>query len=244
MSLRIIRVVLAFVAAMLAAAGAARAQSLTVVELFTSHGCGACFKADHVLADLTGRDDILAITWPVSWDYLGPEDGAAIEASVKRQKSYNRRLDVTGVYSPQMIIDGRSHAVGTRAALVAAKIGEAESLRRGTASVMLTRNGDRIAVSITGEPAARPASVLLVWFDSEWWPSAPQREDTAPAPYFNLVRGSQELGQWTGGAAEFSAPFDWVTADSCDQVAVILQEAGTGPVIAAYKLKVGKLPGN
>ena len=238
------RAVVVFATAMLAVAGVARAQGPTVVELFTSRGCPACYKADDVLADLTGRDDILAITWPVNWDYLGPEDGAAIEASAERQKSYNRRLDVTGVYSPQMIIDGRSHAVGTRPALVAARIGEAENLRRGTASVMLTRRGDRIAVSVTGEPPARPASVVLVWFDSEWWPSGPEGEDTAPVPYFNLVRGSQELGQWAGGAAEFSAPFDWVTADSCDQVAVILQEAETGPVIAAYRLKIGKLPGH
>lgn len=229
---------------MLATAGEAHAQGPTVVELFTSHGCGACYKADQVLADLTARDDILAITWPVGWDYLGPEDGAAIEASVRRQKSYNRRLDVTGVYSPQMVIDGRSHAVGTKAEDVAAKIGEAEKLRHGEASVMLGRRGDQITVSVAGRPAARSASVLLVWFDSDWRSTVPQREGAEPARYFNLVRGSQELGQWNGGLAEFSAPFDWVTADSCDQVAVILQEAGTGPVIAAYHLEIGSLPRN
>ena len=43
-----------------------------VVELFTSQGCSSCPPADHVLDELAGSGDVIALGYHVDyWDYLG-----------------------------------------------------------------------------------------------------------------------------------------------------------------------------
>ena len=77
----------AIVAGTLAAmAGAAAAQPLTVVELFTSQGCSSCPPADAVLNALADRPDVLALNFAVTyWDQLGWKDTFASPAFTQRR---------------------------------------------------------------------------------------------------------------------------------------------------------------
>src|SRR6202051_2647961 len=90
-------------------------QRPIVVELFTSQGCTDCPAADRLVTELAGRGDVIALSLPITyWDILGWKDTFATEANTQRQKSYARTMNRSGVYTPQMIIDGRIDVVGNQ----------------------------------------------------------------------------------------------------------------------------------
>ena len=63
---------LGFASLALSAPVAQAEGSMVVVELYTSQGCSSCPPADEVLAQLSGRDDVIALSLHVDyWDYLG-----------------------------------------------------------------------------------------------------------------------------------------------------------------------------
>ena len=86
-----------------------------VVELFTSQGCNSCPPADVVLGDLTGRPDVITLSYHVNyWDYLGWKDTFATPETTQRQRDYAKFLNERTIYTPQIVIGGRSHAIGSR----------------------------------------------------------------------------------------------------------------------------------
>lgn len=94
--------------------GAAAAPAPIVVELVTSQGCNSCPPADRLLGELAGRDDVLPLSFHVTyWDRLGWPDTFGLEDSTRRQELYADWLGERRVYTPQMVIGGRIDVVGS-----------------------------------------------------------------------------------------------------------------------------------
>lgn len=91
-----------------------------IVELFTSEGCSSCPPADALLAELEARQPIpgvrvIALEEHVDyWDQQGWRDPFSSEQWTERQQRYATVLRDGGVYTPQMIIEGRAQFVGSR----------------------------------------------------------------------------------------------------------------------------------
>src|SRR5271165_7339833 len=84
-----------------------------VVELFTSEGCSSCPPAEAYVGELAQRADVLALTFHVDyWDDLGWRDRFALPEAVRRQRNYARRLRLSSIYTPQVVLDGRADFVG------------------------------------------------------------------------------------------------------------------------------------
>ena len=89
------------------------------MELFTSEGCSSCPPADALALELE-RSSLVAGTEVVVlsehvdyWDRLGWRDAFASPFFSERQRRYARQLGQSGVYTPQMVIDGRRELVGS-----------------------------------------------------------------------------------------------------------------------------------
>jgi hypothetical protein len=90
-----------------------------VVELFTSEGCSSCPPADALLIKLTEKQgpekQIIALEEHVDyWDQLGWRDPFSSAEWTRRQESYAAAFGHGSVYTPQMVVDGRTEFVGSR----------------------------------------------------------------------------------------------------------------------------------
>jgi len=106
--------------------GSAPAQPVVLVELFTSQGCSSCPPADEILSKLDDPE-VIPLSFHVDyWNYIGWKDPFSNERWSKRQQLYAGVLGERRVYTPQLVIDGRTHVVGSRKADVNRAIAKAK----------------------------------------------------------------------------------------------------------------------
>lgn len=84
---------------------------VTVVELFTSHGCSSCPPAEAWLGRLDQRPDLWKSVIPIAfhvdyWDYLGWRDRYASPEYSQRQRQYRQTGGLSSVYTPGMLVNG------------------------------------------------------------------------------------------------------------------------------------------
>jgi hypothetical protein len=144
---------LAVAAMMLTPAHTAPARVPIVVELFTSEGCSSCPPADSLLQSLVATQplegaQIIALGEHVDyWDQLGWKDRFSSAALTNRQRMYGASLNDESVYTPQMIVDGRSAFVGSDASAAKRAIERAVSQPHGTVDVTTEAGATTVAVS-------------------------------------------------------------------------------------------------
>ncbi|HVT60287.1 MAG TPA: DUF1223 domain-containing protein [Thermoanaerobaculia bacterium] len=114
-----------------------------VVELFTSQGCSSCPPADRLLSRLPDDPRLAGKVIPLAfhvdyWNQIGWTDPFSARRWSERQEGYARAFRSSQVYTPQVVIGGRSECVGSRE----------DQVRRG------------IADALAAEPAARVSLAL------------------------------------------------------------------------------------
>jgi hypothetical protein len=107
-----------------------------LVELFTSQGCSSCPAADAFVRELPAlglpRARVVPLTFHVDyWNSLGWPDPFSSPAFTARQQGYadaghlrapGGEEGLAGLYTPQMIVDGRVHFSGRRRDVALAEI--------------------------------------------------------------------------------------------------------------------------
>ena len=145
-------------------------EPVAVVELFTSQGCSSCPPADQLLGTLVDQANqqqqpIYALSFHVAyWNYLGWRDPFSQEAFTDRQRQYARTLNES-VYTPQMIVNGASVFVGSKAATADTEIQKALQ-RSATHAVALaaqaTDDSVRVQFDVDGPTKGRLLQLALV----------------------------------------------------------------------------------
>jgi hypothetical protein len=206
------------------------AERPVVVELFTSQGCSSCPPANAYLNEMVKqRRDVLALAFHVTyWDRLGWKDPFSMEAATDRQAVYGRRFG-DGSYTPEIVVDGVSSAVGSDRSEVGPAIENAKRQGRTAASVNVTRNGDQVSIEVgAGSGGGR---ILLIGFDHEHTTAIHRGENSgATLTEANVVRSIRSVGQWSGTALRLNERFP-----EGQDVAVVL-EAPDGRIIGAGRL--------
>jgi hypothetical protein len=92
-------------------------KGFAVIELFTSEGCSSCPPADAVVAKVEKESDdkpIYILAYHVDyWNSLGWKDNFSSADYSRRQKQYAQWLHLESVYTPQIVVNGRTEFVGS-----------------------------------------------------------------------------------------------------------------------------------
>lgn len=216
-----------------ASMGAAQ-NSPVVVELFTSQGCSSCPPADELLHQLAERDDVIPLALHIDyWDYIGWKDAFANAAFTKRQKAYARAASRKMIYTPQMIIDGRDDVVGNRPMDVAEMI--AKRLNTPSpVSVSLSRDSGRLHITAASDHAVGQMDVFMVRYTPTQRVDIKRGENAGRSiVYSHIVTDWRNVGKWDGkDSFKTSAK---ISGDA--PVVVLIQSSGTGPILAAARLR-------
>ena len=215
-------------------------QARSVVELFTSQGCSSCPPADKLAAALAQRPDVVLLSFPVDyWDYIGWKDTLASPAFTARQKAYASARGDRSIYTPQAVVDGLVHVVGSdESDLKSAMTSTAGKSGALSVPVQTTLNAGKLGIDVgAATSGARKANVWMIeTLKSETVPVGRGENSGHTLTYTNVARKVTLLGEWSGEAKRFdiAAP-----ASSGNAGWAVLVQAGSserpGAILGAAK---------
>jgi hypothetical protein len=229
------------VCAIIAIIRPAHADPRAVVELFTSQGCSSCPPADKLLGELAKDPSVIAMSMPIDyWDYLGWKDTLADARFSARQRAYSRMRGDREVYTPQAVINGSAHVVGSDRAGIEGAI-DATQKTDGVMSVpvTMTKSGRQITVSVAAS-SKRPAMHGEVWLCSisKAVPISIERGENhgRELTYYNVVRNLVKVGDWDGSPGSWTLPLDSLEREGVDAAVAYVQDGSRekpGPMLGA-----------
>ena len=209
---------------------AADASHPVVIELFQSQGCSSCPPANANLIRFAERKDALALTFAVDyWDSLGWKDTFATPQFTARQWAYAKAMGQSEVYTPQIVVNGRTAGVGVEDGEMADL---ARRFDRGAGGPALALEAGAATI---GAGAAPPqgADVWLVDYQPGVAEVAVRRGENAgrTLAHENVVRRLVLIGHWSGQAERLPVP----PAQAGLAQAVLVQAPDVGPILAAAR---------
>jgi hypothetical protein len=218
------------------------ADPRAVVELFTSQGCSSCPPADKIIGDLARDPSVIALSMPIDyWDYLGWKDTLADARFSARQQAYSRMRGDRDVYTPQVVVNGSAHLIGSdregiEGAIDATK--KAEGVMSVPVSMSLT--GKQITVSVAASskgPAVAHGELWICSISKEIPISIGRGENRGrEITYHNVVRNLLKVGDWNGNSGSWTVPLENISRDGVDAAVVYLQDGNRdkpGPMLGA-----------
>ncbi len=194
------------IASLAASAAAAFARPPVVVELFTAQGCDSCDAAEARINSLADTHGVIALTFSVDyWDYLGWKDTFAKPEFADRQRAYDKRLGVAEVFTPQVVVDGRSQTAAAQPEAINALVRAAKRVRMDP-PLMLWR-GERVAIGGGRRPRGG-AGVWVIRYDPHPAPVAVSGGDNRghTVTERNVVVQLRRIGAWRGHPMRLSLP--------------------------------------
>ena len=225
-----------------------------LVELFTSQGCSSCPPADEVLARLEAQQpvkgaEIIVLSEHVDyWNYLGWKDPFSSAQFSTRQQQYGRHFGARGVYTPQMIVNGKAELIGSNERRARREI-ERVAQDQPASSVKITVD-EAQAIHISVKLAGAGSSAATVWLAiTEGGLSNPVRNGEnggRTLAHTGVVRRLQNAGQIAAGQTqaqfEIKGGFarDWKVEHL--RAVAFVQESGVGKVLGAASLPLRGAP--
>jgi hypothetical protein len=217
-----------------ALAGGARA----VLELFTSQGCTSCPPADAILGEYAKDNDVLALSFPVDyWDYKGWKDTLASHDNTVRQKGYAEARGDRQVYTPQVVVNGTTHVVGSNRHQIEAALEASPPL---PVPITMEPGTDSTTVTIGAADGTgrHKGTIWLAMYDDPITVPIERGENTGKSvTYYNVVRKLRPIAMWKGKEMTVDLPKSELDQADVSRCAVILQTEHAnglpGPILGA-----------
>lgn len=208
--------------------GNAQASPRAVIELFTSQGCSSCPPADRLFAKLARDPDVITLSLPVDyWDRLGWKDTFAKHAFTERQAAYASVRGDGQVYTPQAVVNGTVHAVGSQRSAIDAAVAEAAASLVVPLSVERAAGDIVVSVGAAESGGASQGTVVVLPFLYSRDVAIGRGENARhKVTYTNIVRDIEPIADWTGKPITRTLPLARYKA--YDGVVVLLQAGSPG----------------
>ena len=220
----------------------AHAEPRAVVELFTSQGCSSCPPADQIIGELAQDPAVIALSMPIDyWDYLGWKDTLADSRFSARQKAYSHMRGEREVYTPQVVVNGSAHVIGSDRAGIDSAIDDTKKAD-GVMSVpvSMTLAGKEINISVAASSKGPAMGHGEVWICSisKAVPITIGRGENRgrEVTYHNVVRNLLKVGDWNGSSGSWTVPLENISREGVDAAVVYVQDGNRdkpGPMLGA-----------
>jgi hypothetical protein len=224
----------------------AHADPRAVVELFTSQGCSSCPPADKIMGELAKDPSIIALSMPIDyWDYLGWKDTLADARFSARQKAYSQMRGDRDVYTPQVVVNGTVHVIGSDREGIESAIGatgKADGVMSVPVSMIQAGKQINVSVAASGKGPVMAHGEVWICSVSKAVPISIGRGENRgrEITYYNVVRNLLKVGDWNGSAGSWTVPLENISRDGVDAAVVYVQDGNRdkpGPMLgAAYTL--------
>ena len=220
----------------------AHAEPRAVVELFTSQGCSSCPPADQIIGELAKDPSVIALSLPIDyWDYLGWKDTLADSRFSARQKAYSNMRGEREVYTPQVVVNGSAHVIGSDRARIESAIEEtkkADAVMSVPISMTLAGKQINISVAASGKGPAAAHGEVWICSISKAVPIAIGRGENRgrEITYHNVVRNLLKVGDWNGTSDSWTVPLENIYREGVDAAVVYVQDGNRdkpGPMLGA-----------
>jgi hypothetical protein len=202
-----------------------------IVELFTSQGCSSCPPADAYIQTLIDKPGVIPLTYHVDyWDYLGWRDTLGSAEYSQRQYDYAESRGDKNVYTPQTVINGREHFVGSQRSSVAGGISNANT--GNWVDIAMSENKTDVMIDIAAGTTGKEATLWLMAYAPSVSVEIKKGENAgSTVTYKNVVRKMVPAGMWHGEKAKLVLPLSSVIPENCKGWVALLQEGKVGPII-------------
>jgi hypothetical protein len=217
------------------APASAQEAAPVVVELYTSQGCNSCPPADSLLGELARQPNIVALGFHVDyWNYLGWHDPFSNKKFTYRQKEYAMSFRQTGVYTPQIVVNGKRGEVGSDKKAVMQAIADARKTKPSVTVLIEKLNGNRLRATVSAAAEAKGADIYMALFDRRQATKILRGENEGKTlTNFHVVREWRKLGQLNGEKSEFAITVASDSGEKRSGAAVLVQQGKAGPIIGA-----------
>jgi hypothetical protein len=208
--------------------GAQAGEPRAVIELFTSQGCSSCPPADKLLGEFSADPSVVALSVPIDyWDYLGWKDTLASSGHSARQRAYAHLRGDRQVYTPQVVVNGATHALGSDRAAIEHAIAQTDQ-KPGVMSlpVLVSMGGSGLNVQVDAAKSEHASGEVWMCPLMKAVQVVIERGENRgrTITYHNVVRNWIKLGDWNGTNASWNVPLSQIQASEGDAAAVLVQE--------------------
>jgi len=219
-------------------------KGFAVIELFTSEGCSSCPPADAVIAKVEKESTdkpVYILAFHVDyWNRLGWKDVFSSAAYSARQGQYARWLNLSSVYTPQVVVNGRTEFVGSEEGTLRNAINNYLAKSAGAqielSSVKINPNKAEVQYQTQGKTAN---SVLLLAIVQKTATTNVQRGENEgrTLSHVQIVRGIESVSLKSDkGSASIELPKGFDGHGS--EIIAFVQNTSNGEITGATKAAV------
>lgn len=217
-------------------------KGFALIELFTSEGCSSCPPADDLVARIAKEDKdepVYVLGYHVDyWDHLGWRDEFSKAEYSARQRKYAGWLHLDQIYTPQIVVNGKTEFVGSNETALRGAI---SNMLHKQSTAPLTFTDTRLAAGtltlryeLKGNAGDRALLVAFVQKNAQSHVKSGENGGRTLS-HVNIVRDLNTAGlHQAAGVQNLRVPagFDlqgW-------EIVAFLQNTATGEVLSAQKI--------
>ncbi len=216
-------------------------KGFAVLELFTSEGCSSCPPADELMGKIQNEykdSNLYVLAYHVDyWDKQGWKDVFSNADYTKRQYEYAKWLGKEPIYTPQVIINGKTDHIASQETIVRGAIKKVLS-NPAVADLFLEANqiNDKLTVNYIVDGDSKNSSLLIAIVQKSSKSNVKRGENAHRVlSHYQIVHHLHaiHLVKNKKGTATIHLPKNFNTKDF--EVVGFVQDMKTGSILGANK---------
>ncbi|MDW8852875.1 DUF1223 domain-containing protein [Flavobacterium sp. MMLR14_040] len=216
-------------------------KGFALLELFTSEGCSSCPPADELMGKIQNEyqdKNVYVLSYHVDyWDKQGWKDIFSNANNTKRQYDYAQFLGKEPIYTPQLIINGKTDYVGSQETIVRNAVKTALLKPANVAlSLQANQTNNNLAINYSIEGNTKNSKLLLAIVQKSAKSNVKRGENAHRVlSHYQIVHQLNpiEIAKDKKGTAVIHLPKNFNTKDF--EVIGFVQDLKTGSILGANK---------